>query len=211
MQSQVKPLTIARPTGDTVRCGFDSCEELAALELNELPLCPSHFFLACTQELESWNDSLRNQPFDAAAIELFKNFVAVSVEHAQELDNDERFAGPRLKPLLLEFLFRVAQLSRSLRRSPRLKLAVPVWLRREDSSRTWEEATWTTTVSRHGASLKCHYPVQTGGTVVLCRKDGGLRAEARVVYFRYDGEGQKEIGVELLDTTDIWGFGQPAS
>jgi hypothetical protein len=207
MQSQVKPLTVVRPATEDIRCRFDSCEALAALDLGEQPLCPIHFFPACTQELESWNDSLRNQAFDAAGNEQFKNFVAACVEHAQELEKDERFADARLKPQLLEFLLRVSQLTRHLRRSPRMNLAVPVWLRREDSSRTWEEATWTTTVSRHGASLKCHHPVQTGGTVVLCRKDGGLRAEARVVYFRYDLEGQKEIGVELLDQTDLWGIG----
>ena len=207
MQSQVKPLTVVRLASESARCSFDSCEEFAALDLGGQPLCPIHFFPACTQELETWNDSLRNQPFDAAANEQFKNFSAACAERAQELEKDERFADARLKPLLLEFLLRISQFTGRLRRSPRMKLAVPVWLRREDSSRTWEEATWTTTVSRHGASLKCHHPVQTGGTVVLCRKDGGLRAEARVVYFRYDLEGQKEIGVELLDQTDIWGIG----
>jgi PilZ domain len=211
MQSQVKPLTVVRLATENIRCSLDSCEALASLELGEQPFCPIHFFPACTQELESWNDALRNQPFDAAGSEQFKGFAAACAEYAQELEKDERFADARLKPLLLEFLLRISQLTRRLRRSPRMKLAVPVWLRREDSSRTWEEATWTTTVSRHGASLKCHHPVQTGGTVVLCRKDGGLRAEARVVYFRYDLEGQKEIGVELLDQTDIWGLGKNAS
>lgn len=206
MQSQVKPLSVVRPHAENIRCGYDSCEEFAALDLGEQPLCPNHFFPVCTRELESWNDSLRNQPFDAASIEQFKKFAAACVDYAQELEKDERFTDARFKPQLLEFLLRASQLTRRLRRSRRVTLAVPVWLRREDSSRTWEEATWTTTVSRHGASLKCHHPVQTGGTVVLCRKDGGLRAEARVVYFRYDLEGQKEIGVELLDQTDIWGI-----
>jgi PilZ domain-containing protein len=84
-----------------------------------------------------------------------------------------------------------------------LATEVPVWLRREDSRRTWEEDTWTSTLSRHGAGFVCRHPVEIGGTVVLTRKDKGGRATARVVYSRMDSEG-RQIGVEFIDRDDFW-------
>jgi hypothetical protein len=34
--------------------------------------------------------------------------------------------------------------------------------------------------------------------------------QARVVYCRYNAEGWREIGVELLDRDDFWGLSQAA-
>ncbi len=85
-----------------------------------------------------------------------------------------------------------------------MAMAVPVWLRREDPRRTWEEDTWTTTLSRHGAGFVCRHPVDTGGMVVLTRKDKGGRVEARVVYSRLDSEGRRQIGIELIGRDDFW-------
>lgn len=197
-----------RLTVENTPCSFESCNEPAAVDLGPRALCVSHFFPVCIQALESWNDRLRNQSFDATAIEEFSNFVAACVQQAQELDERNLFADGQLKSQLLEFLRRTSQLRQCLRRSPRLKCAVPVWLRREDATRTWEEETWTTTVSHYGASFLCRHSVLPGGTVILCRRDGGNRVRARVVYCRFDSAGHREIGVELLDQVDIWGLGQ---
>jgi PilZ domain-containing protein len=208
MESQIKSPSVVRPTVANSQCSFQSCDDLAVVDLDARPLCPAHFVPVCTQELELWNEQVRNQPFDATTIELFENFAVTCTQQVQELEKDERFADGQTNAQLREFVFRISQLRRRLRRTPRLRSAVAVWLRREDSSPIWEEETWTTTVSRHGASLVCHHPVQTGGTVVLCLKYGGIRVRARVVYCRYNSEGQREIGVELLDQDDIWGLGQ---
>jgi hypothetical protein len=104
----------------------------------------------------------------------------------------------------------VSQSGQRLRRSPRMSSSVPIFLRREDSGRTWEEETWTITVSQHGASLVCRHPVETGGALVLSRRDRANRVQARVVYCRYNSEGWREIGVELLDRDDFWGLSQAA-
>jgi hypothetical protein len=40
--------------------------------------------------------------------------------------------------------------------------------------------------------------------VILTRKDKGGRASARVIYSRIDSEGQRQIGVELVDRDDFW-------
>jgi hypothetical protein len=109
-----------------------------------------------------------------------------------------------MKARLLEVLAWISSTGKSLRRSPRTATAVPVWLRREDPRRTWEEDTWTSTVSRHGAGFVCRHPVEKGGMVILTRKDKGGRASARVIYSRIDSEGQRQIGVELVDRDDFW-------
>jgi hypothetical protein len=89
-------------------------------------------------------------------------------------------------------------------RLPRLEASVPVWLRREDARHTWEEETWTSTVSRHGAGFVCRHSVEINGIVVLCRRDKGYRVQARVVYSRLDAEGRRQVGVELLGRDDFW-------
>ena len=109
-----------------------------------------------------------------------------------------------IKTRLQRALLWVSQTGRSLRRSPRSATAVPVWLRRDDSRRTWEEDTWTSTVSRHGAAFVCRHPVEIRGALILMRKDKGSRAAARVVYSRMDSEGRRQIGVELVDRDDFW-------
>ena len=184
-------------------CSSEACGEPAVADFDARHLCVEHFLVVCFQELEARNERLKNQPADAETDSL-KKFLSASVEQVRKLSEVDRFTDSQTKSQLLEFLLRASQLSKRLRRSPRLSSTVPVWLRREDPSRTWEEETWTVTVSRHGAGLVCRHPVETGGTVVLCRRDKGSRAQARVVYCRYDGDGRRQIGVELLDRDDFW-------
>ena len=75
METQVKALSVARPAAEFNPCSVDSCEERAAVDLGARPLCPAHFFPACTRELESLSEQLKSQPFDEAAVETFKNFI----------------------------------------------------------------------------------------------------------------------------------------
>jgi hypothetical protein len=184
-------------------CSSGACGEPAAANFDARRLCMEHFLAACFQELEARNDRLNSQPAESE-IDSFRKFLRSSVEQAQKLSDSGQFADKETKTHLLEFLLRASQLSKRLRRSPRLTSSVPVWLRREDPSRTWEEETWTVTTSRHGAGLVCRHPVEAGGTLVLCRRDKGSRAQARVVYCKYDGDGRRQIGVELLDRDDFW-------
>jgi len=184
-------------------CSSEACGEPAVADFDARRLCMEHFLAVCFQELEARNERLKNQPADEETDSL-KKFLSASVEQVRKLSECDQFTDAQTKSQLLEFLLRASQLSKRLRRSPRLSSTVPVWLRREDPSRTWEEETWTVTVSRHGAGLVCRHPVEAGGTVVLCRRDKGSRAQARVVYCRYDGDGRRQIGVELLDRDDFW-------
>jgi hypothetical protein len=184
-------------------CSSEACGEAAVADFDARRLCMEHFLVVCFQELEARNERLKSNAADPETDSL-KKFLSASVEQVQKLSECDQFTDAQTKSQLLEFLLRASQLSKRLRRSPRLSSTVPVWLRREDPSRTWEEETWTVTISRHGAGLVCRHPVEAGGTVVLCRRDKGSRVQARVVYCRYDGDGRRQIGVELLDRDDFW-------
>jgi hypothetical protein len=185
-------------------CSVDPCGERAAAEVETRPFCLDHFLSVSFLELQSSHEKLKGQECDPAATAAFKESLGAWARQAASLAEDVRFADNQTKARLLETLLWVSHAGKSLRRSPRVATAVPVWLRREDSRRTWEEDTWTSTLSRHGAGFVCHHPVETGGTVVLTRKNKGGRAVARVVYSRMDAEGNRQIGVELIDRNDFW-------
>ena len=201
-------------------CAAASCNATAAIDFAGRSLCFEHFLPACIAEIESRNERLRNLPFDPAATEALKTFIATCTQQAEALAanaltrraeqsveqsaEDARFTRAQMKTSVLDFLLRLSQLSQRIRRSPRTVSSIAVWLRREDPHQTWHEETWTVSVSRHGASLLCRRPVEKGGTVVLCRKDKGSRAEAQVVYSLRDAEGRKQIGIQFNDPINFW-------
>jgi hypothetical protein len=198
----------AHLSGEIAHCGADACAESAAVAIGDRQLCIEHFVPVCMQEVESRSDWLKKSPYDASATDAFKKFIAACIEQARNLVDDDRIADGPAKNRLQEFLHRISQTALRLRRSSRVTSSVPIFLRREDSGRTWEEETWTISVSLHGASLVCRHPVETGGSLVLSRRDRANRVQARVVYCRYNAEGWREIGVELLDRNDFWGLAQ---
>jgi PilZ domain len=204
MEGQLEvPAEVQLPP-EHIACTSESCNGVAATDLDSRPLCLEHFIPACIKELEARGELLKSLPYDPASIDAYKNFIGACAQQAEKLAQEPRFGDRQTKAVLLDFLFRVSQLSQRLRRSPRTASTVPVWLRREDPYRTWQEETWTVTLSRHGAGLLCQKPVEKGGTVVLCRKDKGNRTPAKVVYCGHDSEGRKYIGVEFVDPCDFW-------
>jgi hypothetical protein len=202
VENQIESSNLPQTIEEAI-CSTGSCGEPAVADFDGKRLCTEHFLASCFQELEARNDRLKSEPADSE-IASFRKFLSSSVEQAQRISDGPHGIDQETKTQLLEFLLRASELSKRIRRSPRLTSSVPVWLRREDPARTWEEETWTVTTSRHGAGLVCKHAVEAGGTVVLCRRDKGSRAQARVVYCKYDGDGRRQIGVELLDRDDFW-------
>jgi hypothetical protein len=201
MENQMEFPDVPRAVQE-IFCSSEACSEPAVADFDARHLCMEHFLVVCFQELEARNERLKNQP--DTETDSLKKFLSASVEQVRKLSEVDRFTDSQTKSQLLEFLLRASQLSKRLRRSPRLSSTVPVWLRREDPTRTWEEETWTVTISQHGAGLVCRHPVEAGGRLVLCRRDKGSRVQARVVYCRYDGDGRRQNGVELIDRDDFW-------
>jgi hypothetical protein len=204
MESQIES-TDVQLADDHIPCSIELCMDSASAEVDARLFCLNHFLSVSFQELQSRLQSLTGSERDPAAVAAFKESLAVWARQAENLADDARFADQETKARLLEALAWISSAGKSFRRSPRTAKAVPVWLRREDPRRTWEEDTWTSSISRHGAGFVCRHPVETGGTVILTRKDkGGGRVTARVVYSRLDSEGQRQVGVELLDRDDFW-------
>jgi len=180
------------------QCSCTGCAGTVAAELEARPLCLDHFLSVSSQEMDVRSTCLQIKPVNTAYAAGLRIFLADCVKQAEALAGADKGAAGTYRKRLDDILRRSSQLSRSLRRSPRLAASVPVWLRREDPRHTWEEQTWTSTVSCHGAGFVCRHEVEVNGRVVLCRRDKGRRVEARVVYSRFDPEGSRHIGVELL-------------
>lgn len=186
------------------QCSFEGCRHMVATVIESQAYCAVHFAPAALQELEELGACLKQKPLDSFSISALKKLLTDCAEQAQMLC-DAQSGSVLDQTRLKDVLRRAAQLGKNLRRSPRLEACVPVWLRREDPRHTWEEETWTSTVSLHGAGFVCRHSVEINGTVVLCRRDRGTRVEARVVYSRLDAEGRRHIGVELLGSReDFW-------
>jgi PilZ domain len=208
MENLIEAPPEVRVIREGAQCGISQCEGVAAIAMRGTPLCVQHFVPVCTQEIEARGERLKNGYYDDAATQAFRNFITACAEQASKFMQDENVTDGLTRSRLQDFLRRVSRTGQHLRRSPRMTSSVPIYLRREDSGRTWEEETWTITVSQHGASLVCRHPVETGGALVLSRRDRANRVQARVVYCRYNSEGWREIGVELLDRDDFWGLSQ---
>jgi hypothetical protein len=200
MEAQIESAGV-QEVANSSPCSAEPCAELAAAEVDTHPFCLDHFLSVSFQGLQTRHEYLKVQECDPAANAAFKEFLA---SWARQVESLVESADQQTKARLLQALVWVSSAGKSLRRSPRLTVALPVWLRREDSYRTWEEDTWTSTISRHGAGFVCRHPIATGGTVVVTRKDKGGRAAARVVYSQVDSEGGRQIGVELIDRDDFW-------
>jgi PilZ domain len=220
MEDQIELAPDVRLLPESSWCAAASCDATAAIDFSGRSLCLDHFLPACIAEIEARNERLRNLPFDPAATDALRAFIANCAKQAEQLSaqvtepvadplaaqlvKDPRIVPAHTKTALLDFLLRISQQGQRIRRSPRTISSVPVWLRREDPHQTWHEETWTVTLSRHGAALLCRRPVEKGGTVVLCRKDKGSRAIAQVVYTLRDSEGRKQIGVQFCDHNNFW-------
>jgi PilZ domain len=216
-QPAMEEQTLARETAtpssqttQTAHCEVAGCETAATARINARSVCIEHFLADTVCELDARAARLKNQTIDGEELQSWKEFIAECTSQAQRLAQDDHTVDKRTRTRLLDLVLRASHLSQSLRRSPRVQAALPIWLRREDPGRSWEEETWTSTVSEHGAGLVCRHLVEPGGTVVLCRKGPGDRARARVVYCRYDGNGRRQIGVEFIDQNDFWELSQKA-
>jgi general secretion pathway protein A len=93
-----------------------------------------------------------------------------------------------------------------LHRSLRKTASIQIWVRNEKLGTIWEEATETQDVSRFGARLRCRHLMQIGNMLVIVRRDDGRRVNARVRYSGYNPEGQRQLGIELIDNNDFWGL-----
>jgi hypothetical protein len=192
------------PVVEFKRCSVEACAEPATTQFEAQPFCVGHFVQHSVAVMESRDRELRSELWNPAAIGVFRELLASCSAQAKELLDSQESSPTPGRDRLVGLLLLISEMSHRLRRSPRVSKSVVVWLRREDPTQTWEEETWTSSISRHGAGLTCRHRVEPGQTVFLCRKDKGGRARARIVYSHFDSAGDRQIGVELLDRDDFW-------
>jgi PilZ domain-containing protein len=186
------------------RCSVAGCDKAAACSLGTRAFCRPHFLSTCYQELEQCSEQIKWRPLTDAAAESLAEFLAQCTSqttllalHASDLSNLERAQ-------LLDLLLWGAELSRCLRRSARVPRAVAVRLRCEEPGRVWDEETKTLVLSRHGASIECSHPIESGDTLLVERIDSGRRANARVVWHQPKEGGRVKIAIEFSDCDDFW-------
>ncbi len=102
--------------------------------------------------------------------------------------------------------------SAPVRRSQRLRVAIPVVLSWTNSSAlTVRARAETEVISRHGALLKMEVELTPGAEVNLSRPETGRKVRARVVGKGLVGaEGLPRVAVEILtDDASFWGVSFP--
>ncbi len=107
---------------------------------------------------------------------------------------------------LLDILFTAGHLMKDLRRSERKFMSIPLKLCYEVMGHNWTEETTTQELNLHGASMECRIPVATGELVTVERTDVHRRTRAKVKWHRRRINGSQTIGIELLESSDFWGF-----
>jgi hypothetical protein len=190
-------------------CAAPSCGSGACASLQGQDLCRPHFIARCYQDLEEcgkqleqnehWN-SVCGEPLAETLIEIVDQAAALGLT-STDLDGLEQAQ-------LLDILFTAGHLMKNLRRGLRKSVSIPLKLCYEVTGHNWTEETTTQELSLHGASMECRIPVATGELVTVERTDVHRRTRAKVKWHRRRINGSQTIGIELLESSDFWGFNQ---
>jgi len=121
----------------------------------------------------------------------------VMAHSAAPLDNLERAQ-------LLDIALWATEITRRVRRSPRIEMAMAVRVAGHGPVGEWIEETCTRMVSRHGAALTCQSLAHVGDEIEITRMDNGVTARAKIVWRHAEEGARPEIGVEFLDSTTFW-------
>jgi hypothetical protein len=188
------------------QCSAAGCDKAAAGFLDTRGFCREHLIATCYARIEECAQRITSKEGLSETLTpvMGRNLAEIADQatklslSAEDLTNLERAQ-------LMDIVLSVAHLSSRLRRSPRKLAAVPVRLCYEGPGAVWEEETATQELSRHGALLSCHHPVEGGMQLTLVRKDTGERAQARVAWRGPRKNGSQDLGLEILGHENFWG------
>jgi len=186
------------------QCTFGACAHVAAASLAGRQLCPEHFLSDCRSRLEACSLVLKKRSFGDTNVCVAWQLILECAKGATELLARADELQPADRARVAGILLQVEETSRRLRRSARRAVSVPVLLRHESPGHTWEERTQTVNISRHGARLQCHHPVQIEDVLSVTRLDTGRHLEARVARFARESGRLNEIAVEFLSPENFW-------
>jgi len=96
------------------------------------------------------------------------------------------------------------------RRSERVLIDIPVVVRGESGSRTFQEETFTVTISAHGALLMLEENVALGQKLVVMNPQNWDEREARVAYKGTVHAGLAQVAIEFAKASpEFWEMDSP--
>jgi len=188
------------------QCSISGCPERASVLLETRPLCVPHFVSISYERIEQYGCTVTEHHMYEEQAGSMGQFLVDCIARSADLTQCAEKLDNLTRARLLDILLRAAELTRYLRRSTRRLAAIPIQLRCEKLGRAWDEETETRVLSRFGAMLECRHSVDAGDTLLLTRLDTGDQARARVAWGKQNDAGRFEIGIELLNSENFWGF-----
>ncbi len=185
-------------------CTVAACGKPGAASLGKRSFCTEHFISACYGRIDEFNHRLGERPFRDTNAEAVRHFVAECTREAADLAHHKEYLDNLERARLLDIVLQASDLVEHLRRSPRIPDSRLIRLRSDGPEHPWEENTRTVTISRYGAAVLCHHPVEIDQKLLATRSETGREARARVVFRQPRNDGGTEIGIEFLECDDFW-------
>ncbi len=93
------------------------------------------------------------------------------------------------------------------RRSNRIPLEIPIYIRVQKGSALEEEEAQTQVISRYGAMVVCRQDLMIGDKFQLVKAASGQTAQAHVVWRKKSWPSRAwQMGVEIMGQDNFWGL-----
>ena len=187
-------------------CAANQCAEAAVVSFDDRAVCRAHFLASAYGHLESIASQIHEAIFHENHDESAARCLEQCMREATNIACGAEPPGNLERAQLLDILLWASELYGCLRRGPRVRARIPVWVRCESPEGPWEEKSETHMLSTHGFSFLCRHELSKDQVLTCVRLDTGRRLDARVVWVRAKESGEIEAGLEFLRRDDFWGF-----
>ena len=187
-------------------CAANQCAEAAVASFDDRAVCRAHFLASAYGHLESIASQIHEPNFHENHDESAARCLEQCMREATNIACGAEPPGNLERAQLLDILLWASELYGCLRRGPRVRARIPIWVRCEAPEGPWEEKSETHMLSTHGFSFLCRHELSKDQVLTCVRLDTGRRLDARVVWVRAKESGEIEAGLEFLRRDDFWGF-----
>ena len=191
-------------------CNWTGCARVADLQLAERRLCLDHFFEFATRRMDSIRRVLDDRQHNRELLGDAQAFLSQVVSQTTQLATQVRLLDPALRDRLLTLSTSAADIFNHIRRAPRLPRRIACALLLGTIAPEVADRCFTVNVSQRGACLDLNFPQRAGREVTLQRLDTNRFSRAKIAWVKDAPGGRFLAGIEILDTDDFWGLGQPS-
>lgn len=189
---------------EAAACCVAACGRPTAATLESRNFCRQHFIAGCYARLNEANAQLIQRPLDDTEAEQLRRLLQDCVEQVTVMAHSTAALDNLERAQLLDIALWATEITRRVRRSPRIELSVAIRVEGHGPTGEWIEETCTRMVSRHGAALPCQSLAHVGDEVQVTRLDNKATARAKIVWRHAEEGARPEIGIEFLDSTTFW-------